>query len=131
MLAFGLLVGLLPPALATASLRADQISERTYSALAELARSDRPRSRFVPFGYRTSSGATTVKAGDDRLVKHPDEQRTLRRMVELRKRGKAPKAISDALNKEGRLTRNRKAWDRKIVWQILDRYEERQAAIEA
>ena len=52
-------------------------------------------------------------------------------MVELRKRGKAPKAISDALNKEGRRTRNRKAWDRKIVWQILDRYEERKAAIEA
>jgi len=115
---------------AVAQMYRDQISERTQDALDRVAREGRARSGIVPFGWRTAAGGIRVRKGDRRpLVKHPEEQKTLAKMRRLRARGEGPQAIANRLNDEKRHTRSGKRWSRVTVWQILDSYENREAAI--
>ena len=114
-----------------AQLYRDQISERTQGALDHIAREGRPRSRDLPFGWRTASGKAKTEKGDRaRIVKHPEEQRTLAKMLRMDKKGDGPQKIANALNEAGIRTRNGKRWYRQLVHQTLASYEARQEALE-
>ena len=105
------------------------ISERTIAGLDAIAREGRPRSRFIPYGWRTARGGIKAVRGDRApLVKHPEEQRALRRMIRLREKGEGPQAIADRLNAAGLRTRVGKPWNRHVVWKILERHEDREEA---
>ncbi len=89
----------------------------------------RPRSRFIPYGWRTAHGGVQAVRGDRApLVKHPEEQRALRRMIRLREKGEGPQAIANRLNAAGLRTRVGKPWNRHVVWKILERREDREEA---
>ncbi len=116
---------------AVAQLYRDQISERTQSALDLVAREGRARSGDVPYGWRTASGKVkTVKGDRARIVKHPEEQRTLAKMLRMDEKGEGPQKIANALNKAGIRTRKGKSWYRQLVYELLLSYEVRQEAIE-
>ncbi len=106
----------------------DVISERTTAALGQLAREGRPRSGRTPYGYRTNSGGAVVQKGDALLVKDPDEQKILRRMLRLRDREKGPQAIANTLNAEKKYNRSGRTWSRQRVWQVLENYDAREEA---
>ena len=93
----------------------------------------RPIGRVTPiYGWRTSRGGIQTMKGDHAaLVKYPEEQKTLRRRVRLRDQGEGPQGIANKLNPEKRCPRNGKPWARQTIWRTLDRYDDRQAAIEA
>lgn len=112
---------------AVAQMYRDQISERTSSALAKLAREGMAVSRHVPFGYVTANGsATASKGGDNRLVAQPEEQRTLKKMLRMRARGAGPTAIAQKLNGEGQLTRSGSEWTRQAVHTTIERHLDRE-----
>ena len=109
----------------------DTISERTAAGLGVIAREGRSRSRFTPFGWRTGRGGIKTAKGDRaQLAKHPEEQKTLRRMIRLRDQGEGPQAIANKLNDEKRRARNGKPWTRHTIWRTLDRFDARQEALE-
>ena len=116
---------------AVAQLARDQISERTQSALAHVAREGRSRSRDLPYGWRSArGGARTVKGDKSPIVKHSGEQKTLRKMLKMDERGDGPQVIANALNKSGTRTRGGKLWIRQAVAGIIANYEARQEALE-
>ncbi len=109
----------------------DVISERTTAGLNAIAREGRSRSRFTPFGWRTSRGGAETKKGDrSPLVKHAGEQKTLKRMLRLRDRDFSGQAIADKINADGHRTRNGREWSRQVIWRTLRYYDDREAAIE-
>ncbi len=115
---------------AVAQMYRDQISERTSSALAKLAREGRATSRYTPYGYRTANGSTEAhKGGDNRLVADAEEQRMLKRMLRMRDRGAGPTAIARKLNGEDRLTRSGSEWTRQAVHTTIERHLDRQEII--
>ena len=84
---------------ALAQLEREQTVERTRIALEHVAREGRARSRFVPFGWRTSSGGVEQEKGDrESLVPHKAEQRVLARIHALRASGAGARTIAKALN---------------------------------
>jgi len=64
----------------------------------------------VPFGYRDSGG---------RLEVEPEEAKAVRRMRQLRKRGKSYGAIAERLEAEGYRTKRGGRWDMKTVYRVL------------
>ncbi len=108
----------------------DTISERTVAGLEAIARQGRSRSRFTPYGWRTARGSTKTLKGDRApLVKHPEEQRTLRRMMRMRDRDKSDQTIADVLNRERQSrARGGKPWTRQTVWRTLKRHDAREEA---
>ena len=76
------------------------IAARTKAALAA-KRGSGYRAGAVPWGYAAQQ--------DGRLIEHPDEQRVLQRIRELRERGLAFRAIVVQLREEGFRTRGGKA----------------------
>jgi len=101
---------------ALAELERAQIGERTRSALDELRRQGRRVSGKPPFGF-------AFKAG--RLVEDPGEQRTLARIVELRRAGHGAKAIARTLNGAGSLNpRTGAGWSHGTVGHFLKRLDE-------
>ena len=115
---------------ALAEMEREQVGERTRFALAEVARQGRGRSRFTPYGWRTSAGHAEVRKGDrGRLVQHPEEQRLLRRMLRLRDSEYGFQAISDTLNEGAIRTRSGKPWTRQGVWRVLERFDARTRAL--
>ena len=64
------------------------------------------------FGFRAAGGA---------LVPHEDEQRTLRLMRRLRRRGESVRAIAKALNAGGYCPRHASAWGASTIHQVLTR----------
>ncbi len=109
----------------------ETISERTTAGLDAIAREGRSRSRFTPYGWRTGRGISKTAKGDrSLLVKHPGEQKTLRRMSRLRDRDESGQAIADKINAEGHRTRNGREWTRQVVWRTLRRFDDREAVID-
>lgn len=98
---------------ALAELERAQIGERTRSALDELRRQGRRVSGKPPFGY-------AFKAG--RLVEEPGEQRTLARILELRRAGHGAKSIARTLNGEGSPnSRTGSGWSHGTIGHVLRR----------
>lgn len=117
---------------AVAQMYRDQISERTSSALATLAREGRATSRHTPYGYWTANGSTEAhKGGNNRLVAEAEEQRTLKKMLRMRDRGAGPTAIARKLNGEGRLTRSGGEWTRQAIHSVIERHLDRQEVMRA
>jgi DNA invertase Pin-like site-specific DNA recombinase len=114
---------------ALAEMEREQVSERTRFALSEVASQGRARSRFTPYGWRTGEGGTEQRKGDrDVLVEEPQEQRILRRMLDLQAQGEGPSAIALCLNRNRLRQRNGRPWSRQRVAQVLQRHEEREEA---
>ena len=107
---------------ALSEMEREQVGERTRLALDAIAREGRGRSRFTPFGWRTSCGGTENKAGDRaQLVADAGEQAALRRLVALRRKGLGARRISSALNRQGANPRSGRAWTPTSVAAILRR----------
>lgn len=115
---------------AMAQMEREQVGERTRTGMAQILAEGRARSRFVPFGYRTASGATTAQAGDrEALVLHDGEQRILRTMHALQSRGKGPRRIATALNVDaGANPRTGRPWTPGNVQSVLRTAERRRTA---
>ncbi len=109
-----------------AGMYRDQIRERTRSALDQVAREGRARSRLTPYGWRTGRGRTRVERGDrGKLRPHAEEQKTLQRMLRLRSEGTGPQSIAEQLNAAGRRRREGRPWTRQTVWRTLERCAQR------
>lgn len=107
--------------------------ERTRDAMETLARQNRPRSRFLPFGWRVrGSDAVTVARGERRtLVTYEPEHALLRRMLALRDGGMGPRKIARALaSKKGceNNPRTGKPWTPSSVQKVLSTHERLEAA---
>lgn len=109
-----------------AGMYREQIRERTRSALEQVAREGRARSRLTPYGWRTGRGRSRVERGDrGKLRPHAEEQKTLQRMLRLRSTGEGPQSIAEQLNAEGRRRREGRPWTRQTVWRTLERSAQR------
>jgi site-specific DNA recombinase len=118
---------------AMAELERNQTAERTRLALAQVAREGRPRSRFLPFGWRSRSHPQAVEAvAGDRsgLVPHAEEQRLLDEMLRLHRRGLGSYAITTRLNRHHVNPRTRGPFTRAGVAAVL-RTAERRATLGA
>jgi DNA invertase Pin-like site-specific DNA recombinase len=78
------------------------IGERTKDALNALRQRGHVYGR-IPYGSRRSADGVTLEA-------HPDEQRMIARLLELRGAGEAWQAIADTLNAEGYRNRAGRPW---------------------
>ncbi len=108
----------------------NQISERTSSALAKLVREGRATSPRAPFGFRMQGGGErAVKGERNTLVKHTAEQKILRRMLALHRRGVGPTDIARRLNEDGQLTRSGTEWARQTIWRTIERLLDRQETL--
>jgi len=109
---------------ALAQLEREQVAERTSFALDAIAREGRGRSRFTPYGWRTTDGSTENRAGDrSELVPHADEQTVIRRIIRHREQGKGARRIAAALSREGPNPRSGKTWTPESVAAILRRLD--------
>lgn len=96
-----------------AQMEREQTEERTRSALAELKRQGKRVSGRPPFGFRFD--------GDD-VVPEPNEQRILRRILELRAEGLGARRIAKVLNRTwGRNPRTRCYWTHGTIGDVLRR----------
>jgi site-specific DNA recombinase len=120
---------------ALAQMEREQVSERTKFALDKIAREGRGRSRFVPFGYRTTDNPerTTLAAGDrSLLIDHLEEKIILRKMVALRENGLGARRIAHALNGDDqRNPRTGKVWSFGQIQGILRTVDRREDALSA
>jgi hypothetical protein len=90
---------------------------------------DRVRSRFTPYGWRTTDGGTENRKGDrSPLVAHADEQAALKRILRHRKQGKGARRIAASLNRQGANPRSGKPWTPESVAAILRRLDRWEAA---
>jgi DNA invertase Pin-like site-specific DNA recombinase len=78
---------------AVAEAERDRIRERIRDVKADQRKRKRYLGGIVPFGWRVGE--------DGSLVEEPDQQRAIRRIVELRRQGLALRAISAALAADG------------------------------
>jgi len=72
------------------------IGERTAAALAQKRANGEKTGGLVPYGYRAVNG---------KLETDPGEQKAIRRMKDLRRKGQSYQGVADTLTKEGILTR--------------------------
>lgn len=94
-----------------AALEAEQVSERTRAGLAQVAREGRARSGRLPYGWRNADGREKQKRGDRRrLVPHDGEQKTLRRMLSLNRKGLGACAVATRLNAAKVPSRSGRPW---------------------
>jgi DNA invertase Pin-like site-specific DNA recombinase len=114
---------------ALSQMEREQIGERTRFALAAILRKGRGRSRFTPFGWRTSDGSTENRGGDrSELVPHTEEQAAMCRIVNHREQGKGARRIAAALNRQGPNPRSGKSWTPESVAAILRRLDRWESA---
>ena len=112
-----------------AQMEREQGGERTRFALDAIAQEGRGRSRFTPYGWRSTDGSAEVRKGDrSALVPHADEQTALGRIIRQRKQGKGARKIAAALERQGPNPRSGKAWTPESVAAILRRLERWEAA---
>ena len=95
----------------------EAISDRTREAMDHLKRQG-VRLGAAPYGWRYSTEVD--KNGRRRLVKHPDEQRAIKRICALHSRKLTARQISDRLEKEALPSRGKK-WHTRSICQILER----------
>jgi DNA invertase Pin-like site-specific DNA recombinase len=114
---------------ALSQMEREQVIERTCFAMDSIAREGRGRSRYTPFGWRTTDGSTENRAGDrSELVPHADEQAAIRRIIRHRKQGKGARRIATALNREGPNPRTGNPWTPEGVAAILRRLDRWESA---
>jgi putative DNA-invertase from lambdoid prophage Rac len=78
---------------AVAEAERDRIRERIRDVKADQRKRRRYLGGIVPFGWRVGE--------DGALVEHPDQQRAIQRIHQLRRNGRSLRAISAALSTEG------------------------------
>jgi site-specific DNA recombinase len=103
-----------------AALEAETISERTKGGLAQVAREGRARSRWLPYGWRSASGGIEARGDRRRLVPHAGEQKTLRTMLSMRRRGLGPLRIANRLTRAKVPTRSGRPWSLGSVRAIIE-----------
>lgn len=118
----------------------DVIAERTSDAMRQLARENKVRGRFIPFGFRVTGFPHALKVDDIPkeqrpspmlLTEHPAEQAVLAFMLDLREAGKGPRRIANALNENGGGNpRTRSPWTFGNVQNILRAYDRVTDAVE-
>jgi len=114
---------------ALAQLEREQVVERTRFALDSIAREGRGRSRFTPYGWRTSDGGTENRAGDrSKLEPHKEEQAAIRRIIRQSKRGEGARRIAAALRRQGPNPRSGNPWTPESVAAIMRRLDRWEAA---
>ena len=97
----------------------DQISDRTRFALAHKRACGEKTGGDVPFGYRLNAG---------HLVEDAAEQKAVRLILDLRRKGYALRAICRELEAEGHRTKTGKlSWHPQVVKTIILRLEKRAA----
>lgn len=89
------------------------IRSRTRAALAAL-KARGCRAGNLPFGYNVAEDGRT-------LVPHPEEQRALTRLRDLRAAKLSCRAVATQLNVEGYVTRCGAPWRGQYVWNIASR----------
>ena len=94
---------------AMAQMERELIAERTMAALA-YKKEKGERLGAVPYGFRLE---------DKNLVKDPKEQKILRKIKRLRKKGKSYREIAKILNDKGVLAKRGKPWHHGSIWFIL------------
>ena len=95
----------------------EAISDRTREAMEHLKRQG-VRLGGAPYGWRYS--AEVDKNGRRRLVKHPDEQRAIKRICALHSKKLSPCQIAKRLEQEAMPARGNK-WHTRSISQILER----------
>jgi len=97
----------------------DQVSERTRFALAHKRKNGEKTGGDVPFGYRMEA---------EHLVEDAAEQKAVRLILDLRRKGYALRAICRELEAEGHRTKTGKlSWHPQVVKAIILRLEKRAA----
>lgn len=89
------------------------IVQRTKAAMDHKRAKGERISRHAPYGYQFDE--------NNMVVAEPNEQKTLKRMKALRKKGLSLRAIAAKLDEEGRPPRMGKAWSAKVVMNVLRR----------
>jgi site-specific DNA recombinase len=97
----------------------EAIGERTAAVLAHKRTRGERISGALPFGY-------ALAADGVRLVPHPDEQRALVELRELRASGLTLRAVADTLNRRGHRLRSGRPWTVNRVFALAK--EQRRAA---
>lgn len=95
-------------------LERDQVSERTKDALAHKRAKGERISGRIPFGFDLHDDSVT-------LLKNAAEQRTIKIIQRLRKKGLSLRAIGTELEKRGTPAKNGGKWHPKVLRDILDR----------
>lgn len=91
----------------------ETIGERTKAALKQKRERGEKTGGFVPFGFDADA--------EGRLTENGDEQKAIARIKEMRGRGCTYEAIAEALNKDGILTKQGKAWSKASVYKIYQK----------
>ena len=94
-----------------AEMERNLIRERTSAALQHKKRQGQ-RVGTVPFGFTVGDDGKT-------LLPSPTEQKTIRKMVALRRRGLSLRAVAAELNRRGFKTRRGTHWRNQYVGSIL------------
>ncbi len=115
---------------ALAEMEREQIAERTRMGMEQVACEGRARSGRLPFGYRVEGepGRVTAVSGDRRrLIEHAEEQRVLRRILDLHESGQGARRITRQLNDDGEPNpRTGEAWNVSTVAAIIRTARRRQ-----
>lgn len=88
----------------------ETIGERTKAALQQKRKRGEKTGGYVPFGYDADACG--------KLAANDDEQKAIARIIELRGKGYTYEAIAEALNRDGILTKQGKAWSKASVFKI-------------
>lgn len=88
----------------------ETIGERTKAALKQKRERGEKTGGYVPFGFDADA--------DGKLATNENEQKAIARIIELRGNWYTYEAIAEALNRDGILTKQGKAWSKASVYQI-------------
>jgi len=86
--------------------------ERTKAALAVKRKNGEKTGGTIPFGF---------DAVDGQLVENMNEQKTIKRMKQLRAQGYSYQRIADTLNVDGILSKTGKSWSKASVFQVYQK----------
>jgi DNA invertase Pin-like site-specific DNA recombinase len=119
---------------AVAELERNMAAERTQAALDELARQGRGRSRYLPFGLRSTAhpeAVELVKGDRSLLVEYAPESRILDRMLRLRDReGLGARRVAAKLDEaQVRNPRTGRPFYPALVARILGSFDRRAQAL--
>jgi len=95
----------------------DLVSERTKSALSYKRANGYKTGGSIPFGYDVDE--------DGRLMENQKEQKTIKLIMRLRRRGHSLRTIGSKLHEREISSKNGKAWNPKTIKRILDRESRR------
>ncbi len=99
---------------ALAQLERDQISERTIAALAYKRSRHERVGGHIPLGYDLADDGV-------HLLENPDEQRVLRRILELRRQGLSSRKIIKRLDRDGLKPKHGGRWHPKVIIDVCKR----------